>query len=131
MIEDQLNYVCIILYSADEGNDENEDPNGTFDIAKNTTEKGDSISKSFVKEKSFSSVQSYASQDAYIRGKYKFSKFRIWIKFVKNNFEGLEKLLFNMDASFKKREASSQALIVRLSTENEQLKEDLSAVEQV
>ena len=61
-----------ILYSADEGHDENEDPNGTFDIAKNTTEKGDSISKSFVKEKSFSSVQSNASQDAYIRGKSKF-----------------------------------------------------------
>ena len=50
---------------------------------------------------------------------------------LKNNFEGLEKLLFDMDASFKKREASSQALIVRLSIENEQLKEDLSAVEQV
>ena len=116
-----------------EDDDENEDPNGTFVIAKITTEKGckDSISKSFVKEKSFSSVQSNASQDAYIRGKYKFSKFRIWIKFVKNNFEGLEKLLFDMDASFKKREASSQALIVRLSIENEQLKEDLSAVEQV
>jgi len=54
--------------------------------------------------------ESNASQDAYIRG--------------------LEKLLFDMDASFKKREASSQALIVRLSIENEQLKEDLSAVEQ-
>merc|ERR1712037_966357 len=54
--------------------------------------------------------ESNASQDAYIRG--------------------LEKLLFDMDTSFKKREASSQALIVRLSIENEQLKEDLSAVEQ-
>lgn len=59
----------LIFFSADEGNDENEDPNSTFDIAKNTTEKGDSISKSFVKEKSFASVQSNASQDAYVRGK--------------------------------------------------------------
>ena len=54
-----------------EDDDENEDLNSTFVTAKITTEKGDSISKSFVKEKSFSSVQSNASQDAYIRGEYK------------------------------------------------------------
>lgn len=98
------------FHSADEGNDENEDPNRTFDLVKNTAEKSEAISKSFVKEKSFASVQSNGSQENYIRG--------------------LEKLLFDIEASWKKKFAAAQTLIVRQSIENEQLREDLTAVEQ-